>query len=104
MPRSIALPPGRRLRHPSHQHGVGHRHGSIRAPRKTDACFTIGRVKVVATGWRGSFIGMRAPEDGIDESELTIGSPKTTAVGIPGVVAALRMSLDQMGPVLSAQI
>ncbi|WP_210481280.1 FdhF/YdeP family oxidoreductase [Naasia sp. SYSU D00948] len=45
----------------------------------------------------------RAPKDGIDESELEIGPPKTSAVGIPGVVAALRMSLDQMGPVRSAQ-
>jgi molybdopterin-dependent oxidoreductase alpha subunit len=44
----------------------------------------------------------RAPKEGIDETELEIGSPKTSAVGIPGVVAALKMSLDQMGPVRSA--
>ncbi|BDZ46862.1 formate dehydrogenase [Naasia aerilata] len=45
----------------------------------------------------------RAPKEGIDESKLEIESPERSAVGIPGVVAALRMSIDQMGAVRSAQ-
>ncbi|HEY8588273.1 MAG TPA: FdhF/YdeP family oxidoreductase [Naasia sp.] len=44
-----------------------------------------------------------APREGIDESDLTTGEPKRSAVGIPGVVAALRMSIDQMGVTRSAQ-
>lgn len=45
----------------------------------------------------------KAPKDGIDESELRIGEPKTHAVGLPAVINSLRLSFDQMGPLRSAQ-
>jgi molybdopterin-dependent oxidoreductase alpha subunit len=45
----------------------------------------------------------KAPEGNIDESKLTVTKPKTKAVGIPAVANALKISLEQMGPVRSVQ-
>ena len=45
----------------------------------------------------------RAPKDDIDESLITVGKPKTKAVGLPAVINSLKISLDQMGPVRSVQ-
>ncbi len=44
-----------------------------------------------------------APRDNIDESRLTVGAPKTKAVGLPAVINSLKISYDQMGAVRSAQ-
>ncbi|KNC20298.1 hypothetical protein AC792_02105 [Arthrobacter sp. RIT-PI-e] len=44
-----------------------------------------------------------APRDNIDESLLTVGAPKTKAVGLPAVINSLKISYDQMGAVRSAQ-
>ncbi|MCW2602175.1 MAG: putative oxidoreductase [Pseudonocardiales bacterium] len=43
------------------------------------------------------------PAEGIDESELAVGSPKTSAVGIPAVAKAMQMSVHQMGVVRTAR-
>ncbi|MCP2049335.1 UNVERIFIED_ORG: molybdopterin-dependent oxidoreductase alpha subunit [Paenarthrobacter nicotinovorans] len=45
----------------------------------------------------------KAPDGNIDESKLTVTKPKTKAVGIPAVANALKISLEQMGPVRSVQ-
>ncbi|MHA7305274.1 FdhF/YdeP family oxidoreductase [Arthrobacter sp. TMN-49] len=45
----------------------------------------------------------KAPQENIDEQQLRVGSVQKKAVGIPGVVHALEISLQQMGPVRSAQ-
>lgn len=45
----------------------------------------------------------KAPQDNIDESELKVGKVKKVAVGIPGIAHAMAVSLDQMGPVRTAQ-
>ena len=45
----------------------------------------------------------KAPKDGINESELRVGDPKTHAVGLPAVINSLRISFDQMGPLRSAK-
>jgi hypothetical protein len=45
----------------------------------------------------------KAPRENIDESKLTVTKPKTKAVGIPAVANALKISLEQMGPVRSVQ-
>jgi molybdopterin-dependent oxidoreductase alpha subunit len=45
----------------------------------------------------------KAPRHNIDESKLTLTKPKTKAVGIPAVTKALKMSLEQMGPLRSMQ-
>ncbi|QOR71579.1 FdhF/YdeP family oxidoreductase [Ruania alkalisoli] len=45
----------------------------------------------------------RAPEHGIDESELRVGNPKQSAAGVPGVLHAMESALDQMGPVRTAK-
>lgn len=45
----------------------------------------------------------KAPREGIDEAELRISKPKKTAVGIPGIVHAMQISLEQMGPLRSAE-
>ncbi|KQO01541.1 MULTISPECIES: FdhF/YdeP family oxidoreductase [unclassified Arthrobacter] len=45
----------------------------------------------------------KAPKDNIDESQLTVGARKTRAVGLPAVINSLKISMDQMGPVRSAQ-
>lgn len=45
----------------------------------------------------------KAPRENIDESKLTVSKPKTKAVGIPAVTNALKISLEQMGPLRSVQ-
>ncbi len=45
----------------------------------------------------------KAPRENIDESKLTVTKPKTKAVGIPAVANALKISLEQMGPLRSVQ-
>ncbi|NJC21320.1 molybdopterin-dependent oxidoreductase alpha subunit [Arthrobacter pigmenti] len=45
----------------------------------------------------------RAPKDGINEAGLKSAAPKKQAVGLPAVAHALKISLEQMGPVRSAQ-
>lgn len=45
----------------------------------------------------------KAPKQNIDESKLTLTKPKTTAVGLPAVANALKISLEQMGPLRSIQ-
>ncbi|UKA54033.1 FdhF/YdeP family oxidoreductase [Arthrobacter sp. FW305-BF8] len=45
----------------------------------------------------------KAPRENIDESKLTVSKPKTKAVGIPAVANALKISLEQMGPLRSVQ-
>ncbi|HKU35128.1 MAG TPA: hypothetical protein VJP90_06220, partial [Paenarthrobacter sp.] len=45
----------------------------------------------------------KAPLHNIDESKLTVTKPKTKAVGIPAVANALKISLEQMGPIRSVQ-
>ncbi|MDV8148864.1 FdhF/YdeP family oxidoreductase [Arthrobacter sp. B10-11] len=45
----------------------------------------------------------KAPRENIDESKLTLSKPKTTAVGLPAVANALKISLEQMGPLRSLQ-
>lgn len=45
----------------------------------------------------------KAPKQNIDESKLTVTKPKTTAVGLPAVANALKISLEQMGPLRSIQ-
>jgi hypothetical protein len=45
----------------------------------------------------------KAPRNNIDESKLTVSKPKTKAVGIPAVANALKISLEQMGPLRSVQ-
>ena len=45
----------------------------------------------------------KAPKDNIDESRLRVGARKTKAVGLPAVLNSLKISIDQMGPVRSAQ-
>ena len=45
----------------------------------------------------------KAPRDNIDETQLSVSGPKTKAVGIPAVTNALKISLEQMGPLRSIQ-
>ncbi|CAM3426469.1 FdhF/YdeP family oxidoreductase [Occultella aeris] len=45
----------------------------------------------------------QAPRTGIDESQLRVGPPKRTSVGVPGIAHAMSVALDQMGPVRSAR-
>ncbi|MWB98534.1 FdhF/YdeP family oxidoreductase [Agromyces seonyuensis] len=45
----------------------------------------------------------QAPEHGIDESRLEVGRPKDWAVGVPGVLHAMQVSLDQMGVARTAR-
>ncbi|QEV99266.1 FdhF/YdeP family oxidoreductase [Microbacterium caowuchunii] len=45
----------------------------------------------------------KPPISDIDESALTVSGPKKTAVGVPAVLHALKMSMEQMGPVRSAR-
>jgi molybdopterin-dependent oxidoreductase alpha subunit len=45
----------------------------------------------------------KAPKHNIDESKLSLTKPKTTAVGLPAVTNALKISLEQMGPLRSIQ-
>jgi molybdopterin-dependent oxidoreductase alpha subunit len=45
----------------------------------------------------------KAPRENIDESKLTVTKPKSKAVGLPAVANALKISLEQMGPLRSVQ-
>ncbi|MBO3664121.1 FdhF/YdeP family oxidoreductase [Microbacterium stercoris] len=45
----------------------------------------------------------RPPTQDIDESKLRVGARETSAVGVPAVVHALKISVEQMGLVRSAQ-
>jgi molybdopterin-dependent oxidoreductase alpha subunit len=45
----------------------------------------------------------KAPRENIDESQLSVGPVKKAAVGIPGIVHAMEVSLKQMGVVRTAQ-
>jgi molybdopterin-dependent oxidoreductase alpha subunit len=45
----------------------------------------------------------KPPISDIDESAVTVSGPKKTAVGVPAVLHALKMSMEQMGPVRSAR-
>lgn len=45
----------------------------------------------------------KAPRENIDESKLEVAAVKKVAVGIPGILHALEVSLDQMGPVRTTQ-
>ncbi|MGQ2916373.1 FdhF/YdeP family oxidoreductase [Microbacterium aurantiacum] len=45
----------------------------------------------------------KAPRENIDESELTVGAPKTVAVGVPAVVHALQIAQEQMGVARTAR-
>lgn len=44
-----------------------------------------------------------APEENIDEQKLTIGNVQKKAVGIPGIMHSMEISLKQMGPLRTAQ-
>ena len=44
-----------------------------------------------------------APTADIDESKVRVSSPATEAVGVPAVMHALEMSIEQMGLVRSAR-
>lgn len=44
-----------------------------------------------------------APKRDIDEDRIRVGTPKTTAVGVPAVLHALKIANDQMGVVRSAR-
>ncbi|MBG6183263.1 molybdopterin-dependent oxidoreductase alpha subunit [Arthrobacter sp. CAN_A214] len=48
-------------------------------------------------------LASKAPKNDIDESRITTGKPKTKAVGLPAVLNSLKISIDQMGPLRSAQ-
>ena len=45
----------------------------------------------------------KPPAHDIDESDVTVGSRKKVAVGVPAVLHALKISVDQMGVTRSAQ-
>ncbi len=45
----------------------------------------------------------RPPQRDIDETKVSVESPKTRAVGVPAVLNAVRMSIDQMGVRRSAE-
>ncbi|WP_427016516.1 FdhF/YdeP family oxidoreductase [Pseudarthrobacter sp. P1] len=45
----------------------------------------------------------KAPQNNIDEQNLHVGKVKSKAVGIPGIMHAMAISLEQMGPVRTAQ-
>jgi molybdopterin-dependent oxidoreductase alpha subunit len=45
----------------------------------------------------------KAPKQNIDESKLNLTKPKSKAVGLPAVTNALKISLEQMGPLRSIQ-
>ncbi len=45
----------------------------------------------------------RPPEKGIDESRLHVEAPERTAAGLPAVVNALRVSVEQMGAARTAR-
>ncbi|MFC0678597.1 FdhF/YdeP family oxidoreductase [Lysobacter korlensis] len=45
----------------------------------------------------------KAPREGVDETRLKVTPPKTHAVGIPAILSAMEMSLEQMGVVRTAR-
>ena len=45
----------------------------------------------------------KAPQENIDEQQLTVSRMKKVAVGIPGVLHSMGVSLNQMGPLRTAQ-
>ncbi|MET4097045.1 FdhF/YdeP family oxidoreductase [Arthrobacter sp. UYCu712] len=45
----------------------------------------------------------KAPREGINEAGLKVGKPKTSSVGVPAVVHALKIAQEQMGPVRAAK-
>jgi molybdopterin-dependent oxidoreductase alpha subunit len=45
----------------------------------------------------------KAPREGINEAGLKVGRPKTSSVGVPAVVHALKIAQEQMGPVRAAK-
>lgn len=45
----------------------------------------------------------KAPQENIDEQQLSVGSVQKKAVGIPGILHSMEVSLKQMGPVRTAQ-
>ncbi|ALE91349.1 hypothetical protein AOC05_01615 [Arthrobacter alpinus] len=45
----------------------------------------------------------KAPQENIDEQQLSVGRVQKKAVGIPGIMHAMEISLTQMGPVRTAQ-
>jgi anaerobic selenocysteine-containing dehydrogenase len=50
-----------------------------------------------------TIMASKAPREGINEAELKIGKPKTSSVGLPAVVHALKIAQEQMGPVRAAK-
>lgn len=44
----------------------------------------------------------KAPQENIDEQQLTVGKVQKKAVGIPGILHSMEVSLRQMGPIRSA--
>ncbi|MCU6480832.1 FdhF/YdeP family oxidoreductase [Arthrobacter sp. A2-55] len=45
----------------------------------------------------------KLPQENIDEQQLTVGPVKHRAVGIPGILHSMEVSLNQMGPLRTAQ-
>ncbi|WP_119697705.1 FdhF/YdeP family oxidoreductase [Microbacterium halotolerans] len=45
----------------------------------------------------------KAPTQDIDESKVTVGAPETEAVGVPAILNAMKIAVDQMGVVRSAR-
>ncbi len=45
----------------------------------------------------------KAPQENIDERQLTVGRTQKKAVGIPGILHTMEVSLNQMGPLRTAQ-
>ena len=45
----------------------------------------------------------QAPQENIDEQQISVGSRQKRAVGIPGILHSMEISLKQMGPVRTAQ-
>jgi molybdopterin-dependent oxidoreductase alpha subunit len=48
-------------------------------------------------------VATKAPREGINEAELTVGKPKTKSVGVPGIAHAMEIAVQQMGAVRSAR-
>ncbi|WP_269937974.1 FdhF/YdeP family oxidoreductase [Arthrobacter sp. HY1533] len=45
----------------------------------------------------------KAPQENIDEQQLTVGKVQKKAVGIPGILHSMEVSLNQMGPLRTMQ-
>jgi molybdopterin-dependent oxidoreductase alpha subunit len=52
---------------------------------------------------KGPIMAGKAPQENIDEQQLTVGRVKKVAVGIPGILHSMEVSLNQMGPLRTAQ-